>query len=74
MRGLTRTRRLKFDHPGLETIAMRSEIAARHPERYRHHRCPCANRRRRRPTVTITHTDVHRARAKFFVELFDDFR
>jgi hypothetical protein len=61
MRGLEETRGLKFDHPGLDTMATRSgdrlliqnDIGTTDAH-----------------VVVITYTDVHRARAKFFIGLF----
>ena len=70
MRGLSRTAPLAFGHPGLGTTATRSHnclviqndigttdahVLVVHVED---------------KTVTITYTDVHRARAKFFISLF----
>jgi uncharacterized protein Yka (UPF0111/DUF47 family) len=70
MRGLSRTAPLAFGHPGLGTTATRSHnqlviqndigvtdahVLVIHVEE---------------KTVTITYTDVHRARAKFFISLF----
>jgi uncharacterized protein Yka (UPF0111/DUF47 family) len=72
MRGLDRTRGLAFGHPGLGTSATRSgktlviqndigttdaHVVLVHVEDL---------------TVTITYTDVHRARAKFFMALFEE--
>lgn len=73
MRGLDRTRGLKFDHPGLGTTATRrgsrlvieNDIGTTDA-----HVLIVAVEG---ATVTVTHTDVHKARAKFFVGLFDQF-
>lgn len=73
MRGLEQTRALKFDHPGLDTMAMRSgdrlliqnDIGTTDA-----HVLVIAVQDN---TVTVTYTDVHRARTKFFVGLFEDF-
>ena len=73
MRGLARTRALKFDHPGLDTTVMRSgsrlviqnDIGATDA-----HVLVISVEAL---NVTITYTDVHRARAKFFIGLFDRF-
>jgi len=73
MRGLDRTRHLKFDHPGLDTMVTRAgtrlviqnDIGATDA-----HVVMIAVEGL---NVTITYTDVHRARAKFFVALFDRF-
>ncbi len=71
MRGLDRTRGLAFGHPGLGTTAARSggrliiqndigttdaHVLVIHAEGL---------------AVTITYTDIHRRRAKFFTHLFD---
>jgi len=73
MRGLERTRGLKFDHPGLDTMAARrgsrlvveNDIGTTDA-----HVLIVAIEG---ATVTVTHTDVHKARAKFFTALFDQF-
>jgi uncharacterized protein Yka (UPF0111/DUF47 family) len=73
MRGLDQTRGLKFDHPGLDTMAIRSgdrlliqnDIGTTDA-----HVVVVAVRQNE---VTVTYTDVHRARAKFFVGLLDGF-
>lgn len=73
MRGVDRTRALKFDHPGLDTIATRSgarlviqnDIGATDA-----HVVVIAVEAN---AVTITYTDVHLARAKFFTSLFNEF-
>lgn len=73
MRGLNETRALKFNHPGLDTMATRSgdrlliqnDIGTTDA-----HVVVIAVRDNE---VTITHTDVHRARSKFFVSLLDRF-
>lgn len=70
MRGLSRTAPLAFGHPGLGTTATRS-----------HNRLVIQNDigttdahvlvvHVEGKTVTITYTDVHRPRAKFFISLF----
>ena len=73
MHGLEQTRGLKFNHPGLDTMATRSgerlliqnDIGTTDA-----HVVVIAVRDN---TVTVTYTDVHRARAKFFVALFGEF-
>jgi uncharacterized protein Yka (UPF0111/DUF47 family) len=73
MQGINETRRLKFNHPGLETMATRSgdrlliqnDIGTTDA-----HVVVIAIKKN---AVTVTYTDVHRARAKFFVALFDQF-
>jgi len=73
MRGLNSTRKLKFDHPGLDTTAARSgprltiqndigETAA--------HVIVIAIEA---DAVTVTYTDVHLARSKFFTSLLRGF-
>ena len=73
MRGLDRTRALKFDHPGLDTTAVRGD-----------HRLIIQNDIGTTDAhvlvvsveglrVTITHSDVHEPRAKFFMGLFAPF-
>jgi uncharacterized protein Yka (UPF0111/DUF47 family) len=73
MRGVNRTRALKFDHPGLDTTATRAgarltiqnDVGATDA-----HVIVIAVEGR---VVTITYADVHLARAKFFTRLFDTF-
>jgi uncharacterized protein Yka (UPF0111/DUF47 family) len=74
MRGLNETRALKFNHPGLETTATRSggrlliqnDIGTTDA-----HVIVIAVKNN---SVTVTHTDVHRARAKFFIALLEKFQ
>jgi uncharacterized protein Yka (UPF0111/DUF47 family) len=73
MRGLEQTRALKFDHPGLDTMATRAgdrlliqnDIGTTDA-----HVLVIAVQNN---AVTVTYTDVHRARTKFFVGLFEEF-
>ena len=73
MRGVDETRGLKFDHPGLGTTATRSgsrlviqnDIGATDA-----HVVVIAVEGN---AVTLTYTDVHLARAKFFIALFNAF-
>ena len=73
MRGVDETRSLKFDHPGLGTTATRSksrlviqnDIGATDA-----HVVVIAIEGN---AVTLTYTDVHLARAKFFIALFNAF-
>src|SRR5512139_1592101 len=73
MKGLNETRALKFNHPGLDTMATRSggrlmiqnDIGTTDA-----HVVVIAVKRN---AVTITYTDVHLARAKFFISQFDKF-
>ena len=74
MQGLNETRILKFNHPGLDTMATRSggrlliqnDIGTTDA-----HVVVIAVKKN---AVTVTYTDVHRARAKFFIALFDRFQ
>lgn len=73
MKGLNQTRGLKFNHPGLDTMATRSggrlliqnDIGTTDA-----HVVVIAVKKN---AVTVTYTDVHLARAKFFISLFDKF-
>jgi uncharacterized protein Yka (UPF0111/DUF47 family) len=73
MRGLDRTRALKFDHPGLDTTAVRGErrlIIQNDIGTTDAHVLVVSVEGL---SATITHSDVHEPRAKFFVGLFDRF-
>jgi uncharacterized protein Yka (UPF0111/DUF47 family) len=73
MKGLNQTRGLKFNHPGLDTMATRSggrlliqnDIGTTDA-----HVVVIAVKKH---AVTVTYTDVHLARANFFISLFDTF-
>lgn len=73
MKGLNETRALKFNHPGLDTMATRSggrlliqnDIGTTDA-----HVVVIAVKKN---AVTVTYTDVHLARAKFFISLFEKF-
>lgn len=73
MKGLNGTRALKFNHPGLDTMAthaggrllIQNDIGVTDA-----HVVVIAVKKN---AVTITYTDVHLARAKFFISLFDKF-
>jgi hypothetical protein len=73
MRGLNETRPLKFDHPGLDTMATRSgerlliqnDIGTTDA-----HVMVIAVSGH---SVTVTYTDIHMARAKFFIGQFERF-
>ena len=73
MKGLNATRGLKFNHPGLDTMATRAggrlliqnDIGTTDA-----HVVVIAVKKN---AVTVTYTDVHLARAKFFISLFDAF-
>lgn len=73
MSGLSATAKLKFDHPGLATTAMRSgtrlTIQNDIGETDAHVVIIAVDA----DAVTVTYTDVHFARAKFFAGLFRDF-
>ncbi|MTV17499.1 MULTISPECIES: hypothetical protein [Bradyrhizobium] len=73
MKGLAETRALKFDHPGLATMATRSDgrlLIQNDIGTTDAHVLVVAIRRN---AVTVTYTDVHLARAKFFISLFSGF-
>ncbi len=74
MQGLNETRALKFNHPGLDTMATRSggrlliqnDIGTTDA-----HVVVIAVKKN---AVTVTYTDIHRGRAKFFIALFDRYQ
>ncbi|MEW6644847.1 MAG: hypothetical protein AB1586_30385 [Pseudomonadota bacterium] len=73
MRGLDRTRALKFNHPGLDTMATRSAgrlLIQNDIGTTDAHVVVIAVKD---TSVTVTYTDIHRPRAKFFVGLFEAF-
>ncbi|HET7885886.1 MAG TPA: hypothetical protein VFL62_06655 [Bradyrhizobium sp.] len=73
MKGLNATRGLKFNHPGLDTTANRSNgrllIQNDIGETDAHVVVVAVSGN----SVSVTYTDVHRPRAKFFIALFDEF-
>lgn len=73
MRGLAATAKLKFNHPGLATTAVRSGgtlvIQNDIGETDAHVVVIAIDA----DAVTVTYTDVHLARVKFFAALFNDF-
>jgi len=73
MRGVNATRNLKFNHPGLATMATRAAgrltIQNDIGETDAHVLVTTVDPE----GVTVTYSDVHRARAKFFIGLFDNF-
>jgi uncharacterized protein Yka (UPF0111/DUF47 family) len=73
MRGLARTRGLKFDHPGLDTTAVRGEARLIVQNDIGTTDAHVLVIGVEGLSVTVTHSDVHSARAKFFVNLFDRF-
>jgi uncharacterized protein Yka (UPF0111/DUF47 family) len=73
MRGVERTRGLKFDHPGLDTTAVRGEkrlIIQNDIGTTDAHVLVVGVEGL---SATVTHSDVHAARAKFFISMFDRF-
>jgi uncharacterized protein Yka (UPF0111/DUF47 family) len=73
MRGLNETRALKFDHPGLDTMATRSNgrlLIQNDIGTTDAHVMVIAVEEN---VVTVTYTDVHLPRAKFFIALLDKF-
>lgn len=73
MRGLEQTRALKFDHPGLDTMATRSGDRLLIQNDIGTTDAHVVVISVQGDAVTVTYTDVHRARTKFFVGLFDEF-
>jgi uncharacterized protein Yka (UPF0111/DUF47 family) len=73
MRGLNRTRALKFNHPGLDTIAIRAGTRLVIQNDIGTTDAHVLLVAVEGLSVTITHTDVHEPRAKFFINLFDAF-
>ncbi len=73
MRGLDRTRGLKFNHPGLDTIAIRAGSRLLIQNDIGTTDAHVLLVGVEDLAVTITHTDVHEERAEFFVDLFDAF-
>lgn len=73
MKGLNETRGLKFDHPGLDTMATRSDgrlLIQNDIGTTDAHVLVIAVKKN---VVTVTYSDVHLARAKFFIGLFEKF-
>ncbi len=73
MCGVERTRRLKFDHPGLATTATRSGSRLTIQNDIGETDAHVVVIAVEAGTVTVTYTDVHLARAKFFTGLLRDF-
>ncbi len=71
MRGVHRTERLKFDHPGLGTIATRIDRALVVQNDLGETDAHVVVIRVIEKVVTITYTDVHLARLLFFQRLLD---
>lgn len=73
MRGLDRTRGLKFDHPGLDTTAVRGENQLLIQNDIGTTDAHVLVVSVEGSAVSLTHSDVHEPRAKFFRGLFDAF-
>ena len=73
MRGVESTRRLKFDHPGLATTATRSGARLTIQNDIGETDAHVVVIAVEVDAVTVTYTDVHLARAKFFTGLLRDF-
>jgi len=72
MRGIESTRKLKFDHPGLATTATRSGARLTIQNDIGETDAHVVMIAIEQDVVTITYTDVHLARARFFTGLFRD--
>jgi uncharacterized protein Yka (UPF0111/DUF47 family) len=73
MHGVDSTRALKFDHPGLDTTATRSGSRLIIQNDLGVTDAHVLVISIENLVVTVTYTDVHRARAEFFCGLFDQF-
>ena len=73
MRGVESTRRLKFDHPGLATTASRSGGRLTIQNDIGETDAHVVVLMVEPDAVTVTYTDVHLARARFFTGLFRNF-
>lgn len=73
MRGVESTRKLKFDHPGLATTATRAGARLTIQNDIGETDAHVVVISVEGGTVTVTYTDVHLARAKFFTGLFKNF-
>ncbi len=73
MQGVESTRALKFDHPGLGTTAMRAGARFTIQNDIGETDAHVVVIGVEPSAVTITYTDVHHARAKFFTRLFRNF-
>jgi uncharacterized protein Yka (UPF0111/DUF47 family) len=73
MRGVEKTAHLKFDHPGLATTAVRSESRLMIQNDIGVTDAHVIIIAVEGNAVSITHTDVHRARARFFTGLLSGF-
>jgi uncharacterized protein Yka (UPF0111/DUF47 family) len=73
MRGVASTRKLKFDHPGLATTATRSGARLTIQNDIGETDAHVVVIAVEQDAVTVTYTDVHLARAKFFTGLMRNF-
>jgi len=73
MKGLDATRKLKFDHPGLGTNAMRGEGRLVIQNDIGETEAHVVVITVEPAEISITYTDVHLDRARFFSNLFDSF-
>jgi hypothetical protein len=73
MHGVESTRKLKFDHPGLATTATRSGARLIIQNDIGETDAHVVVIAVERDAVTVTYTDVHLARTKFFTGLFRNF-
>jgi hypothetical protein len=73
MRGINATRKLKFDHPGLATTATRAAKRLTIQNDIGETDAQVVVIAVNPDDVTVTYSDVHRARANLFIRLFDDF-
>ena len=73
MRGVNRTRGLKFDHPGLDTTVTRRGTTLVIENDIGTTDAHVLIVTIEGTVTNVTHTDVHRSRAKFFTALFDRF-
>jgi uncharacterized protein Yka (UPF0111/DUF47 family) len=73
MRGVEATRKLKFGHPGLATTAMRSGSRLTIQNDIGETDAHVVVIGVENDAVTVTYTDVHHARAKFFADLLRNF-
>jgi uncharacterized protein Yka (UPF0111/DUF47 family) len=73
MRGVEQTRKLKFDHPGLATIATRAGARLTIQNDIGETDAHVVVIAVEPGVVTVTYTDVHRPRATFFTSLLRDF-
>jgi uncharacterized protein Yka (UPF0111/DUF47 family) len=73
MRGVASTRKLKFDHPGLATTATRSAARLTIQNDIGETEAHVVVIAVEADAITVTYTDVHLARAKFFTGLLRNF-